>query len=325
MAQPTVARIERRTLAMKVEASYGVDVFAGTVAAADIMEVFNINVTAGPQTVDVPGLGAQLGSLGAVAGVRTAQVTFEQWARGAGAAYSASVKPNADLPLRGCGLSATGSFVLNLEKWTYVPRSSAFESMTIYVMQENAPTMKLAGAFGDCQLIFQNGRPLIIRYTFTGVYIVEADTPALVTKVFAAAPQWPVMLSSLFQIGTENFAAAHSQIQWNLANVLDVREAPTDASGISAVLIAARRPNGTIDPEQVTIASFPWITKWQDAVQMDMSFDSNGAQYARWKASAPKAQIRTRGWSTRGQKATYQIAFDLAFSVGDDEMSLVFD
>lgn len=325
MPQPSVPRSERRTLAMKVESTYGVDAFGGTVAAADIQEVYNIEVASGPQMQEVPFIGGFLGSLGTVPGVRIAQVTFEQMARGAGSAYSASVVPNVHLPFRGCGMLATGTFTPGAEKWEYTPRSSSMEAVTIYVMQENAPTMMLLGAFGDMQVIGAVGRWLQVRYVFTGIYKQEADTPALVTKQFSPSPQWPVVLSAAFQIGSENYAPNIQAVQINLNNTIDVQEAINAASGVAGVFIASRRPNGALDPEMATRATFDWISKWENSTVMDLSFQSAGAQYARWKFSADKATIRTRGWGRRGQKATYQVGFDLIPTNGDDEFKWTFD
>jgi len=322
VAQPIVARVDRRTLAMKAETTYGTDVFSGTVLAADIQQVSGITFDVGPQAMDVPFMGGFLGSLGSIPGARMARCGFEQLARGAGAAYSASVKPNVDLPLRGVGMLPTLTSTGGAEKWVYTPRSSAFEAMTIYIMQENAPTIRFTGAFGDCSMSAQVGRPLALRYNFIGIYTTELDTPTLVTKQFTPAPQFPQLLSAAFT--WDSYVANFSQMSINLANALDVQEAPSNAAGIGGVFMGGRRPNGTWDPEQVTRAVYDFIAKWEASSTVAISMASNGAQYARWKFTAGKAQIRTRGIGARGQKATYQVGFDLVPTNGDDEFALEF-
>lgn len=325
MAQPVVPRIDRRTLAMKAETNYAVDEFAGTVLTADIQEVYNIQANVGPQVIDVPFIGGFLGSMGIIPGIRTAQITFEQMLRGSGAAYSASVFPNFHLPFRGCGFSATGSFGAGVEKWTYAPRSSSFESMTIYMMQENAPTIKMLGCFGDVQIVGQVGRPLMARYNFIGVYTRETDTPVLVPRQFSPAPQWPLMLDTAFQIGSENYGACFNQIQLNLNNTLDVQECTNAENGITGVYFGGRRPGGTMDPEQVVRATYDWIQKWEESIIADMSFNTNGPQYARINVDCPQVQIRARPHGQRGQKAIYNVAFDMIPLAGDDELSIVAD
>lgn len=325
MAQPTVARLARRSLLMKVETDYGVDPTALT--GTDEIEAYNIVPAVGPQMTEIPGLGGAMGSLGLIPGVRLAQVSFEQIWRGAGSAYDDSpvVAPNFHLPLRGCGFQAT--FAAD-PKWTYVPRSTGFESMALYVLQENGPSIKILGAFGDAQLVCQVGRPVVARYTFTGIYQTEADdTPAFAQKVFTVGSnQYPVILSSAFQVSTENYAAPWSQLSLNLGNMLDLLEGPNAASGVAGAYIANRRPTGTIDPETVKVATFPWITKLEAGTVMDASWQTNGAQYKRVKFTLAGAVLRARGWQQRGQKSVFGINFDLVPSAsGDDEITIVTD
>jgi hypothetical protein len=320
MAQPVVPRMDRRTLAMKLETAYADDAFGITPPAADdIQEVYNIQANVGPQVIDVPFIGGYLGSMGIIPGIRTAQITFEQMLRGAGATYTALIKPNFDLPMRACGFEAT----LTTGIWTYKPRSTAFESMTLYMMQENAPTIKMLGAFGDVQVTGQVGRPLMARYNFIGVYRTEEDTPTLVTKQFSPAPQWPLMLDTQLQIGTENFGACINQIQLNMNNNLDVQECTNEVNGITGVFFGGRRPGGSMDPEQVTRATYDWIAKWEQSTLADLSFHTNGPLNARIRVVVPRSQIRARPHGSRGQKATYNVTFDMIPLVGDDEWTIV--
>jgi hypothetical protein len=310
---------------MKVETTYGTDIFAGTVAAADIMAVYGIAADPQVNMVDIPTMGATMGSLGGVPGTRIGRVSCEMMLRGVGSAYSSSVLPEADRLLRACGYAATLVVTGGAESVTYKPVSTGFEPFTIYVHFENAPTVKLAGCYGDCQIICQVGQPLRARFTFTGLYVTEADTPAIAAKVFSPTPQWPVLLSSLFQIGTENYAPNYSQVTFNTGNSIDVQEAANAASGIAGVFIGSRRMTGSIDPEMVTIAAFPWKTKLEGGTLMDMSFQTNGSQYARVKFSCPTVQMRTRGLGNRGMKGAYSIGFEALYVSGGDELSILFD
>lgn len=326
MAQPVVPRMDRRTLAMKLETDYADDAFGVTPpATADIQEVYNIQANVGPQVIDVPFIGGFLGSMGIIPGIRTAQITFEQMLRGSGAAYSASIKPNFDLPARGCGFQATLTPTVGTEKVVYNLRSTGFESMTIYMMQEFAPTIKMLGCFGDMQIVGQVGRPLIARYNYIGVYQTEEDTPVLVPRQFSPSPQWPLMLDTQFQIGTEDFGACFNQIQLNLNNSLDVQECTNAENGITGVFFGGRRPGGSLDPEQVTRATYDWIAKWENSTIADLSFTTNGPQYARIRAECPRTQIRARPHGTRGQKAIYNVTFDMIPLLGDDELVLTAD
>lgn len=324
MAQPNVARLPRRTVAMKAESTYATDAFAGTVVQADIVEAFNVEPNPSINMYEVPFLGGVLGGLGSIPGVRIGQVTFRVHMRGAGSAYGASVVPNVHNPIRACAYLAT---LVDGVSWQYTPRSTGHESYTIYIMQELGPTVKMTGCFGDVTFNFQVGMPGIAEFRFQGIYNTETDTPTLVTKAFSAAPQWPPLLGGAFQIGSENFAAKWANCQIASGNILDVQEDISATSGIGGVFCAGRRPVGTIDPEVTTRASFDWISKWENSTLMDMTFNSAGAAFVRYNVSAPAVQLINRGWASRGQKAVYQCQFALTPSnpAGDDELSILFN
>ena len=134
MASPTVSRIRKLLVAMKVETTYATDVFAGTYTTADIIPAYNvtpdINLNEIPNTM----ASGDIGRLPSVIGQESGSVSFTMWLRGSGAAYAAGVKPEADRPLRGCALIGTGSFTSGAEKSEFLRSDAADPAFSVRKM-----------------------------------------------------------------------------------------------------------------------------------------------------------------------------------------------
>lgn len=322
MAQPTVARARRRVVAMKVEATYGTDVLA-TVAAADVLWGFNIRPASRIEAVEVLTQSGFLGRLRSISGREIFGVTFDMLVRGAGAAYSATVVPDQDAPLRASGMQATGDFTLGAEKYTYVPRSSGFESFSVAVLQENGPMVKGLGCFGNVAFRGRAGENVIATVTLAGVLAAEGAL-ALVTKA-PTTLQAPVLKLAALQVDAANFAAKVANLVLDLGVVVNPIEDMNAASALAGVFIADRVPGGTFDPEIVAAATYDWFTKWKDKpAALDFSWQAGTVQYNRMLVSHPQITLHERGWGERDGYGAFEVAYRCHPSVGDDEVSLVF-
>ena len=152
MANLAVPSSRKMVVAMKAETAYGVDIFAGSYTAADIVPAFDIRPSQPPQVIENLSQGGHLGRLPNIVNLPTAQVSFAMNLRGKGVAYSASTKPESDMPFRACGMSSTFSGGSGAEIITYIP-TDTHESFTIYVIQQNGTALKLVGAFGTFSAI----------------------------------------------------------------------------------------------------------------------------------------------------------------------------
>jgi tail tube protein len=326
MASPTVSRIRRLLVAMKVETTYATDVFGGTYTAADVIPAYNvtpdINLNEIPNTM----ASGDIGRLPSVIGQESGSVSFTMWLRGAGAAYAAGVKPEADRALRGCALIGTGSFTSGAEKWTYQPGTA--ESYTIYCVAENGRTLKLVGCFGTVQFAMSAGNQCIATFRFQGKIGGVSDV-TYVGGVISGTPQYPVMKSSAWGIGAGPYQPRIASVNLDLGNTLFPIDAINDTVGLAGYFIGDRNPRMTIDPEIDTVANFDWYTQWRNGTLLAVTWQTGTVAYNRilYKINATGAaqgQIVNNGWGTRNGLVTAPATILATISAGSDDLSLVF-
>lgn len=245
--------------------------------------------------------------------------------RGAGAAYSATVLPKASAILRACGLQQTVTTTVGQEKAEYKLRSSGFESASLYYYVDGL-LYKLLGARGSMNLVSKTGGILYAECKMQALWTNPSDA-AIVAPTGEPTVVYPTLLSSLLQLGTENYAAAIENINVNLNQTLVARSDSTKADGIGGIEIVGREPNGSMDPDAALVATFDYYGKWKAATKMDLSYQHGGMQYNRIKVSCPQIVFSDVRPGDRSGITTFGTPFDLVSdtAVGDDELTLTFD
>jgi hypothetical protein len=249
MAAVTTPRKAKQQVIMKVETTYGVDVIADTYVVGDIVQAVSDSVRYAPQLEEIPNLATAgaLGRLPSAIGTRLGTVSFDMVIRGAGVAYSATVKPEADLPLRGCGLAST----LVGQTYTYVPTDN-HESLTIYVVQEipgtggQAVSAQLVGCQGSVRATGRAGGPMRWSFNFQGTVEEEKDI-AYVQPVIKPDPALPTLRSANFNIGA--WGPCVDTLSFDMANSLRRVPCANHVSGSSGYMIADREPMVEADPD----------------------------------------------------------------------------
>lgn len=324
MAQPTVARWRRGSVAAKIETTYGTD---PTLAAADIIWARNIAFKVNQEQVRDERIAGLLLDLPDIPGARSATLSFETILRGAAAAYSATVKPEVDALLRGLGLAAAGSFGVGTEKWDYTPQGGATigESVTAALFAENSVQGKLLGAFGTGRLSARAGGELILAVTLTGLYVA----PAAVTLITGTVPavQPPIFKSGAVTVG----AVLHkiSTFDLDVGNDVQVVPSANDAQAVGSVIIAGRRFGLTMDPEAVVPGTYDWHAK-RDAPSNNgqgeaAAWQVGTVQYNRAKFSAPRTQVLDISETQRNGIRAFAVAAKLNATSGSDELTITFD
>lgn len=254
-------------------------------------------------------------------------IPVSQNLRGSGAAYAAGVKPKADALLRACGFAAAGTFTGGSEKWDYTFRSDVgtFESFSSYIYR-GGKLYKCLGSRGLPSLRFALGGFATLSAQLHAMYSAPVDG-ALVAVTGEPTIGYPIMLSSVFQLGSENFAAKHGEITIDCGRKIVPREDGTAASGFAGMeMVGERTPTITFQCEQTNEAGFGFWTKLTAGTQMDCSFTIGGTQYNRLKATMPAIQFESLEEADRDGLAMYRASCLLVSPTGvDDDLTITFD
>jgi hypothetical protein len=312
MAQIIVPRKAKQQIVMKVEATYGVDVFNDVYVLTDVIQAVSDSIRFTPQIEEIPNLATAgaLGRLPSAIGTRTGLVTFDMVIRGTGVAYSATVKPEADLPLRGCGLAATLASGAGAETMTYVP-TDTHESMTIYVVQEipggNAVSAQLVGCCGNVRATGRAGGPMRYTFTFQGTLEEEKDLP-YVQPAIKPDPALPTLRSANFHLGV--YGPCVDTLSFDMANQLRRVPCANHVSGSSGYMIADREPMVEADPQMDREADSDIWDSMEDATPLkQVGWTLGQTQYNKveWHIAAddsPGGQIIGADWTDRDGVAT---------------------
>jgi hypothetical protein len=283
---------QRKVLvAMKPEATAGTDVFAGTYLTGDVLQVIadSVRFTQDPNEIENLMTAGNLGRAPSVLGPLTARVDFSMYPRGRGVAYAAGIRPEIDLPMRGCRLSSTVDAGPGVESVTYQPTDTE-EVMSIYVVVDipggAALSAQLVGAIGTARFSGRAGEMFRIDFSFMGALQERADI-TYVSGTLATTPQFPTLKSSLFQIGSTNYAPRIAEVGFDIGNRIIPIPSINSAQGVVGHTVIDRRPEFTIDPEADREANSGWWDALSDGDPMkDMSFQLGSVQYKRMKLQA---------------------------------------
>lgn len=290
MAQITVPRKAKQQIVMKPEATYGVDGLADVYALTDVVMAVSDSIRYAPRMEEIPNLATAgaLGRLPSAVGQRIGTVTFDMVIRGkAGAtAWTGTERPEADLPLRGCGL---GVELLAGKLW-YKP-TDLHESMNIYIVQEIpgglALSAQLVGCCGTVRAAGRAGGPMRYTFTYQGTVEEEKDI-AYVQPEIRPDPALPTLRSANFLLGA--YGPCVDSLAFDMANQLRRVPCANHVSGSSGFMIADREPIFEADP------------------QMDREADSGI-----WDSMEDSDPLKTLGWTlgqTVGNKVEFHVAAD---------------
>lgn len=262
-----------------------------------------------------------------VPGTRAGKITFKTEVKHAGS----DVAPAIGKYLVGCGFKETdgsGTF-------TYTPASesgtSQFKSLTMW-MYSDGVIYKLAGCRGNVKFSGKVGEPLMADFEFLGKYVGVVDG-ALITPTYESS--LPKVLTGttlqLVSAGVTTTSLRASSVDLDMGNSLQLRESVSEATGFYSCLITDRNPNGKIDPEMTTVATYDFYGKWLAATSAAITVGPLGGsstQFERVTISVPKAITSKIGDTDRNGISVADYSFRMVRASdsgsGDDEMSILF-
>lgn len=256
-----------------------------------------------------------------IPGARGAKISFRAEVKGAGAAYSATVKPALSPYLRACGLAETIVTTVGAETATYLPASSGVPSLTIWVYEDGV-IKKARGCRGSVKFSGKLGEPVFAEFSFEGVYTEVIDGAMIAPTFEATVP--PVVLGNTLTL--DAYAPVAESLSIDLGNTLTLRSSMSATDGYYSALITDRKPTGQMDPEMVTVAAHDFFGKWKSGATAALTFGPIGPVdgYNKFTLSAPKVVYTSVGEGDRAGNLTADLGFMLCRNTGDDEFQLQF-
>jgi len=303
-------------LLAKIESSYGVDANPTDIDAVLVenLEIRPVYDVIERDNVAVSGLS----KIKHLIGRRHIEISFDVELRGAGTGDGDTPPDFAPL-LKACKMAETiaGDPDYYVE---YKPTSDADPSVTIYAYKDGI-VHKAVGCVGSWSLEGEVGQPCRFRFTFQGKLAGIEDSSQPEPTFQNLVP--PVLLGATFSYGT--WQGVISRFSLNLNNTIAPRLDVTEESGIKGFWISDRKPEGSIDPEAVTISE---RNVWQNLqnvseAQLQLVIGSDTAN--KCTITCPKCAKKEISWGDRDGIATYEISFGIYRDTGDDEITLKFD
>lgn len=308
----------RRVIAAKIETTEGTkETLTGTESGILAFDPkFEVDVQMTKRNAIRP----SLSPLADVPGAQLARLTFRVELKGAGSAYSTSVKPAVGEFLRGCGFAETVDTTVGAETVTYDPASTGHKSMTIALYQDGIRQL-MYGARGNVKFTFRHGEPVYADFEFLGVYDGTTDV-TLPSPIFESTIP-PAFYNSTFTVAGSSMLIEGITI--DMGNVLTLRKDVTKTAGYYSAIITGREPNGSFDPEMVAVASHDFYGRWIAGTTGALVIGPvGGTQYNKVTVTAPAVQYRKVADADRDGIAIADTSFLLVGDEGDDEIQIVF-
>jgi len=254
-------------------------------------------------------------------GKRYTEITFSCELKGSGTAGTA---PAIGDLLEACGFSESIDAGLSV---VYAPDSTEMKSVRIYMYDYNsgggnAKLHDIQGARGSFELVLEAGQRPMINFTFQGLYEIPEDV-ANPSPVYGETTKPPVVESASFEINSETTLVVQA-LNIDMANELVQSEGINASTGVSKIVIVGRKPNGSFNPEVVTIATEDFFTDWVGATQRDLSVALGSVAGNICTITAPKVTYDTINDGDRNGIRINEIPFHLGKDSGNDELVLTF-
>ena len=237
-------RKKNQLLCAKVETIYDTD--SVPTVGSDSLLAIDPKIKEIVEVVRRPANIASLSRLQSVSGQRYAEITFSMELKGSGVAGTA---PRIGALLRACGFAGT---VISGVSVTYLPISSLFESVTVYLFIDGRRHV-VTGCRGDVKFKNEAGKMPMAEFSLKGRYadptLVALSSPTLETTV----PQ--VCKSCQFAYNSKTTLVCKSA-EIDMGTTVAMRDSLSDVNAVAGFEITDRDPMLTIDPEATIETSY---------------------------------------------------------------------
>jgi len=309
---PTAMRKKNQLLCAKIESVYDSDSIP--VVGTDSLLCIDPKIKEIVDPVRRPAQIASLSRIASVAGKKYAEVTFTVELKGSG---TAGVAPRIGALLKACGFSET---VISTTSVTYLPTSSSFGSVTIYLFIDGRRHV-VTGARGDVKIKCEAGQMAMAEFTMRGRYadptLVALSSPTLESTT----PQ--VCKSCTFTYNSRTtLVVKAAEVEMN--NTLAERPSLNDANAIAGFEITGRDPMLTIDPEAIIETSYNFRSDALGGNLRAISWVVGASAGNIMTFSIPKFNAYWPEYEDRDEILVEKIKGECCQNSGNDEVSIAF-
>jgi hypothetical protein len=312
-------------LLMKTESTYGT--FATPAAATDAQllalsdrypGLVKKSYLYGGESGPAPGNTAGLPRYGKVGPYFEAE--FPMRAKGFGAAYSASNKPNIHSMLLISGMDGTGSFVAASEKYTYTITSDAsVASSGSYEYYHQGQKYAAAGVLASMSYEIRAGGPPLFKFATKGIQNSDVVDTSIVSPTYPTLSVLePVSFGGTFTIGAFLVAVVRSA---NFEGGRSLDTARPNLNGASAhmgFVSTEWKPKFTVSLERTSFVGSPYHTTAgidyyklaEAATQISCLLQVGSTQYNRFKHTFAQSQLADVSEGNDGGVATVDLTFE---------------
>ena len=300
-------------VALKAEAAEGVK---ETLAAADVINATNARFT--PDVKMNPSNLAQgtMSPTPARPGLRSAKISFDVLLRGNKAGPGSPPDFSAAMRCSGWDETVTASTSV---AYSPAKQSTVIPSATVGVFEDGV-IKRIWGARGTVRMRAKVGETVVLSFEFTGADWEVVDGP-LLSGVTYDTTEAPVFMDAGLTLDGGG-SAVLTQLDFDLANTIALRQDVNAASGHLAARITGRKPTVTIDPEMLKVAEHDFFGKWRAGSLMALAASLGSTAGNTIAISAPKIQYQRLTTNSRDGVAALSAQAMCCKDAGDDEFVL---
>lgn len=302
----------REVLLVKEESTYRTD---SVPTGSNAVFVSNLQYSSNARQNERPGVKLTKNPYKTVFGGRTVQLTFMVEMKGSG---SAGTAPEMDVLLQICGLLKTVNSGTSV---VYTPLSSQNKSATIYYYQDGK-LHKLLGCIGTLELNLAAGEFGKLNFTITGHPAADTDV-ALPSPTYVSTTP-PIVASATLTVG--GYAAICGNVKMMLNGKVAIPPDVNQANGWGQLRVTDWDIAGSIDPEDVLVATKNWYSLWEAGTNMAINIGAIGSTAGnRYTLAMPACSFSNIQEQERDGISTLEIGFKCVETSGDDEITLTFN
>jgi hypothetical protein len=210
--------------------------------------------------------------------------------------------------LQACGATATSG--------VYAPVSGATQTAT-FGMYQDGLLKTLAGAMGTAKIAFRRGQAPRCQWAFQGIQAGKSDAALITpTKSTVIAPR----VGGTLTIGGTPYRT--DNVDFDLGNVVVLREDVTAATGYRCAYITDRQPRVRLAIESTSVGAKDWLDVYHSSTTVALSMVVGADAGNIWTLTVPTMELASP--PTDGDRAgmlTDVLEF-IPVATGDSEYSL---